>query len=266
MDDKMRTAFITGASSGFGAVYARKLAARGYHLAITARRGELLQALADEIRQAQGVQVEVLEADLTQEADLKGLELYLHSSVDLALLVNNAGYNVRGSFVKTDVQKYQAMVQVHVLAPMRLTHAALPGMLQRGEGRIINVSSVMSLVPVIGSSVYAPTKNFLNTFSKVLARELEGRGVQVQALCPGYTHTGFHSTSEYRNVDVNKRIPKWMWCNADEVVETSLRELERGGPVIVVPGRQYRVLYFFIRLGLADAMSKWMSGRFRRRR
>jgi short-subunit dehydrogenase len=227
------TALVTGASSGIGATFARKLAARGDDLILVARRADRLEALA---RQLPG-KSSLLPADLTTHAGLAAVENAIRTSSTLGLLVNNAGFGTLGRFWETNLQAQEDMYRLHVIATMRLTRAALEGMTARGSGAVVNVSSVAAFANSPGNVSYCSTKAWMNSFSEGLDIELRGirSSVQVQALCPGFTVTEFHQTL---GVD-RKLIPAWLWMNADEVVETSLRALRRR-KVIVVPGWQYR--------------------------
>jgi short-subunit dehydrogenase len=163
---------------------------------------------------------------------------------NLALLVNNAGFGTRGSLADASPAQQEAMLQLHVVAPMRLTQAALPVLLKNGRGAIVNVSSIASFIFSAYNVNYCATKSYLTVFSEGLASELAGTGVRVQALCPGFTRSEFHQRME---VDTNE-IPGWMWMSASSVVQTSLRNLERRGPVVCVPGFRYKLLVLLLRL------------------
>jgi len=232
----MKHAVITGASSGLGEVYARKLAARGWSLLLAARRLERLEALKAELERTRGVEVECFPCDLARDAD--GLAARLECGATPDLLINNAGFGTLGRFHETDWQRQVDMVNVHVLATMRLSRAVLPGMVKRGSGGIINVSSVAAFFRSGGNASYCATKGWMNDFTEALRVELDGMGspVVVQALCPGFTYTEFHDTL---GVD-RGMIPKWLWMPAEFVVEESLKGLE-SGKLFVVPGWKYRV-------------------------
>jgi hypothetical protein len=234
------TAFITGASAGLGSEFARQLAAQGYDLLLTARRADRLAALAADLQARCGVRAEVLPADLADEAGLAAAEQAVAACGSLALLVNNAGFGTVGKFAAVELAKSQAMVRVHVEAALRLTHAALPGMLARGRGGLINVASVAAFNPVPGGAVYSGTKAFLINFSQSLAAEVRRAGVRVQALCPGFTYTEFHDTLEYSGFS-RRQIPRLAWVSAESVVRESLAALPRG-PVVCVPGWQYKLV------------------------
>jgi hypothetical protein len=227
-------ALITGASSGIGSVFARKLAGRGYDLILVARRGERLRTLAAELP----VRAEVLVADLSQEEGIAAAERAIRESADLEMLVNNAGFGTLGRFWETEFEGQIRMHQVHVMATMRLTRAALGQMIPRGRGAVISVSSVAAFGQSPGNVSYCSTKAWINSFTEGLDMELRSlrSQVKVQALCPGFTVTEFHDV-----VGIDARtIPSFLWMKADDVVETSLRGLERGD-TIVVPGWKYKI-------------------------
>ena len=235
-------ALITGASSGIGATFARKLAARGYDLALVARRKERLEEIAAAITSGEAshsVHAEILVADLARDADLLNVEDYIRAAPNLDFLVNNAGFGMAGRFFALPIEGQDQMHRLHIIAPLRLTHAALTGMIARRRGTIVNVSSVSAFGQNPGSVSYSATKTWMNSFTEGLYMELKSAGspVQVQALCPGFTLSEFHDTMHFDR----KKIPSWMWMSADEVVDTSLRALG-GGQLLVVPGWRYRLL------------------------
>lgn len=248
-------ALITGASSGIGAAFARQLAAKGYNLLLAARRAERLAALAGELEQAHAINAEIQVVDLADPAAVEGLARRVAQLETLTLLVNNAGFGTTGPFVQNTPAGQLDMVQVHVLAAVRLTRAALPGMIARGRGGIINVSSMAGFVPMPGNVTYCATKAYLTSFSQALQIELAGSGVQAQALCPGFTHTEFHSAMTAGRYD-HARIPNWMWMPADAVVAGSLRALERGR-VVYIPGFKNRLLAALIHLA-PTALQQWV--------
>lgn len=237
-------AAVTGASAGIGKVFCERLAARGYDLITVARDGNRLEALRQDLEQRHGIAVEVFPADLTIDTDVSLLAERLTRSPQLALLVNNAGFGTRGSLADASPAQQEAMLRLHIIAPMRLAQAALPVLLRNERGAIVNVSSVASFLYSAGNVNYCATKAYLTNFSEGLAAEVRGTGVKVQALCPGFTHTEFHQRMQ---VDVGE-VPRWMWMPADRVVETSLRSLERGGPVVCIPGIRYKLVVLALRL------------------
>jgi short-subunit dehydrogenase len=247
-----KTALITGASSGIGAAFARRLAAEDYDLILLARREERLAALADELGGRYGVVALRLAADLTDPAGLEEVEKHLASREPVDLLVNSAGFGARGDFARVDLHRQLEMIQLHVLASVRLARAVLPGMIERDRGGIINVASLEAFIPLPGDAIYSATKAFLVTFSQALHEELRETGVRVQALCPGFTRTELHSVEQLPESDL-ARIPAMLWSSADEVVAASLRALPRG-PVICVPGWKNRVIVALARLGVVRVL------------
>jgi len=237
----LRRALVTGASTGLGAVFAMALARHRYDLTLVARSRDRLEALAERLRQQHGIGVEVLVADLTQTAALRTVEACVASDQALELLVNNAGFGTVGPFAGLDPDQEEAEIRLNVLALVRLTRAALPGMLTRGGGAIINVSSLAAFVPGPYDATYGATKAFVNSFTEALHEELRGTPVRVQALCPGFTHTEFQQRA---GIDVSA-IPAWAWMTPEAVVEASLAALQRG-PTVCVPGRWNRFLALLI--------------------
>jgi uncharacterized protein len=236
-------AVITGASAGIGKVFCEKLAARGYDLIVAARNAARLESLRQEFEGRYGVAVEVFPADLTIDTDVSLLAERLTRSPRLALLVNNAGFGTRGTLVDASPAIQEAMLRLHTVAPMRLAQAALPVLLANRRGAIVNVSSVASFIYSPGNVNYCATKAYLTTFSEGLAAELAGTGVKVQALCPGFTRSEFHQRMD---ADVSE-LPRWMWMSADRVVDASLRALDRGRPVVCVPGLRYKLIVLLVR-------------------
>ncbi len=237
-------ALITGASSGIGATFAQHLAGRGYDLALVARRQERLADQARRIQSSSQVSAEILPADLTQPDQLKTVEDYISRAPNLEMLVNNAGFGIAGRFFEMPLAGQDQMHRLHVLAPMRLMHAALSVMVPRRRGAIINVSSVSSFGQNPGSVSYSATKTWMTSFTEGLYMELRGIGspVRVQALCPGFTVSEFHDAMTFDR----SKIPSWMWMPADQIVDASLAGLDRG-QLIVIPGLRYRLLSGFMR-------------------
>ncbi|MBN1942472.1 MAG: SDR family oxidoreductase [Phycisphaerae bacterium] len=248
-------ALVTGASAGLGAQFARALARRGHDLILVARRRERLEALAAELA-TDGAAAEVLPADLTNDADLLRVEERIRRCENLAMLVNNAGFGLDVLFHESDLAGQSAMARLHVLAPTHLTHAALPGMVRRGRGAVINVSSVAAWLQGASGVMYCATKAFLNSFTLSLAVELAGTGVRVQALCPGFTYTEFH---DVLGMD-RDLVPKFWWLRADYVVEQSLRGLRRG-KVVCIPSLRYKLLAAVFR-----AMPQWLMSHIGQKR
>lgn len=233
-------AAITGASSGIGATFARMLAARGWDLLLIARRTGRLETLAAELSKSYGAHCEVVTADLSAAGDLEGVAARLQQSSQLNLLVNNAGFGVPGTFVTAEFAGQEGMHKVHVMATLRLTHAALQGMVARGTGGVINVASVAGFLTSPGAVSYGSSKCWINAFTEGIWMELHAMGspVRVQALCPGFTYSEFHDVA---GMDRTKMAPKAWWYPAEQVVEESLAGLEKD-KLFVIPGFRYRAL------------------------
>jgi short-subunit dehydrogenase len=239
-----KLAVITGASSGIGAMFAMKLAARGYDLLLVARREERLRSLAVELAETYHISSDVLAADLAVDADRERVAERIRSAPNLGLLVNNAGFGTLGFFVDTTVESQLRMHRLHVIAAMHLMHAALENLVPRAEGGIINVSSVAAFGQTAGSVSYSATKGWMNAFTAGLYAELEVQRspVKVQALCPGFTLSEFH---DRLGMD-RSPIPQSLWLSADFVVNESLRGFD-DGKLFVIPGWRYKLLVMFMK-------------------
>ncbi len=248
----MTTALVTGATAGIGAEFARQIAARGDDLVLVARDGDRLQAYADELTARHRVRCEVLGADLADRAALRRVEERLADpALPVDLLVNSAGFGVNQHFLGGDVDAEQAMLDVLVTAVMRLTHAALPGMVARGTGGVINVSSVAGF---IAGGSYSAAKSWVTVFSESVDRQVADTGVTVMALCPGFTHTEFH---ERGGMDVS-HLPDWLWLDAPDLVRAALADFRRGR-VVSVPGAQYKAITTLTRV-LPRPLVRRLSG------
>jgi uncharacterized protein len=229
---------ITGASSGIGAVFAQKLAS-GHDLILIARRRDRLESLAEQLGRIYGSNVEVMEADLTKPEDLDRVAERIGNEPRLALLVNNAGFGAKGRFWESSLETQEQMHRLHVMAPMRLCHAALGNMVKRDFGGIINVASVSAFVRSPAHASYAATKSWMTVFTEGLYLELKSvhSNVTVQALCPGFTYSEFHDTM---GADRRSMASSALWMTADQVVEASLDGLRRR-KLFVIPGWRYRL-------------------------
>lgn len=254
----MTTALITGGTAGIGRAFADKFAELGYDLVLVARNQERLEAVAGELRKPSGVQVETLSADLaTVDGRTSVEERLADRDRPIDILVNNAGFGVGHSFRRGSVDEEERLLDVHVRAVLRLTHAVLPGMVLRGKGSVINVSSVAAFVP---RGTYSAAKAWVVAFSESVAAELHGTGVRCMALCPGFTHTEFHERAEIDPKD----IPGWMWLNAPDVVDAAIADL-RKGLTVSIPGAKYKVMIGANRLvprRLSTRISRGVSKRW----
>lgn len=243
-------AVITGATSGIGAEFARKFAAKGYDLVVTGRRKDKIAQLVKEIEERYGTQVETILCELSNSDHLDRLVRRLSEKDEVAALVNNAGFGIGTQFAEAEVDTFLAMVRVHVDTAVRLVHAVLPAMRKRQRGIIINVSSLMSALPAPTSSVYSGTKAFLTLFSESLHMELRRDNIRVQALLPGYTRTDFHEQMVNRNPGIPHEQYRTRgllrFLPAEKVVNASFRALERG-KVVCIPGVSYRAMWVLLK-------------------
>lgn len=234
----MTTALITGPTAGIGRAFATGLVSRGMDVVLVSRDADRLHALAADLRlqsPRNDLQVEVLPADLADRNQLLAVADRLQDPTrPIEVLVNNAGFGLTSRFTKSDAEDEQRLLDVLVTAVMRLSHAAVPGMVERGHGLILNVSSVAGWIT---GSTYSAAKSWVTVFTEGLAQDLAGTGVRAVAVCPGYVRTEFHDRA---GMDV-AAVPEWMWLDADDVVNKALRDAERGR-VISVTGTQYRVM------------------------
>jgi len=247
---RTRRALVTGPTAGIGREFARQLAARDHDLVLVARNEEQLEAVAAELRAAYGVTVEVLPADLTDRTALARVEARLADpDRPVDVLVNNAGFGLKGRFLDNTVEQEQAMLDVLVTAVMRLTHAALGPMAERGSGGVINVSSVAAFLP---RGTYAAAKAWVNSFSEWAANEYRSSGVTVMALCPGFTKTEFHERMGAT------RGTSFLWMEPEALVTRALADFDKGR-TFSIPGAQYKVIVALTKVIPSRALQGYQS-------
>ncbi len=235
------SALITGATAGIGAEMARQLAEQGHNVILVARDAARLQARAAELQDRYGIRAEVLAADLAEDAGVAAVVARLADPArPVEILVNNAGFGLLQSFAENDVADEKRHLKLHVETAMELTHAALQGMLERRSGRIINVASVAAFLP---RETYSAAKAWLVSFSRWANIAYAARGVNVTAVCPGFTRTEFHD-----RMGMDKTLaPRWMWLEAERVVREGLADNARG-KAVSVPTKRYKVLLAAVRI------------------
>jgi short-subunit dehydrogenase len=237
----MTTALITGATAGIGAAFARRLAADGHDLVLVARDTKRLREQATELHDRHGIEAEVLTADLSTEDGIAAVEARLsqpRQPVDL--LVNNAGFGNKGSYLDVSMADELTMVKVHIEAVLRLTSAAAASMRERGRGGVVNVASVAAFVP---RGTYGASKAWVVQFTQGAARDLAGSGVRLMALCPGFVRTEFHQRAGMGT----DNIPGWLWLDADKLVAAALSDLARGKS-LSIPDPRYKALMGAVKL------------------
>ena len=233
----MATALITGPTAGIGRAFADALAAQGMNLVLVSRDAQRLQQVADEIQASHGeqIQIEVLPADLADRSQIDRVADRLRDPArPVQVLVNNAGFGLVQGFADSGIDEEQRLLDVLVTAVMRLSHAAVPGMVARGKGVVFNVSSVAGWIT---GSTYSAAKSWVTVFTEGLAQDLAGTGVRAVAVCPGYVRTEFHQRAD---MDV-AGVPAWMWLDAGDVAAQAMRDAEHGR-VISVTGSQYKAM------------------------
>ena len=228
-----RTALVTGATAGIGHAFARRLAADGLDLVLVARDARRLGEVAGQLRAAHGVEVRTISADLTDREQLERVAERLRDDTDpVDVLVNNAGFGPKQRVHEGDVAVEERVVALMVTAVLVLTHAALPGMVRRGRGTVVTVSSVAGFMP---GGTYSAAKAWATTFTASVAAQTAGTGVRALALCPGFVRTEFHQRAGLSM----SSLPSWAWLDADTLVADCLRDLARG-KVVSVPSLRYK--------------------------
>lgn len=226
-----------------GRSFANALAARGHDLILTDRVKEPLDELAAKIAATHKVNARGVPAELSVRSDLERVAQEIRQCDDFEVLVNNAGFGMPGAFADSDLKKTIAMIDVHVVASCWLCRTAVSGMIDRRKGSIVNVASLAGFRPGRGDITYGATKQLLIHFSESLQAEVREHGINVQALCPGYTRTGFHDATDYSAVV--KGVPGFMWMAADDVVSSSLAALGRR-KVVCIPGLRNQILLLLL--------------------
>jgi short-subunit dehydrogenase len=224
------TALVTGASSGIGAIYADRLARRGYDLILVARNRERLEGLARRLAGESGRTVEIVAADLNDRSDLARIEQVLRSNTEITVLVNNAGVGATAPLLASDVDRMSDMIALNVNAPMRLTYAAVPGFVARGGGTIINIASIVAVAPELLNGVYGGSKAFVVALTQSLQHELKDKNVRVQAVLPGAIATDFWDLA---GTPV-EHLPGEIVMKAEDMVDAALTGLDQG-EVFTVP-------------------------------
>ncbi|MGJ7605157.1 SDR family NAD(P)-dependent oxidoreductase [Variovorax sp. LT1R20] len=223
------TALITGASSGIGAIYADRLARRGFDLVLVARNNDRLQALAARLMTETGRKIETIAADLTDKKDIARVEAAIRTNRDLTLLVNNAGVGATAPLLASDIEKMEEMIAINVNALTRLTYAAVPGFVARGVGTLVNIASIVAVSPETLNGVYGGSKAFVLAFSQSLQHELGEKGVRVQAVLPGATATEFWDIA---GLPV-QHLPSAIVMSAADMVDAALAGLDQGEKVTI---------------------------------
>lgn len=231
MSSTAGTALVTGASSGIGAVYADRLAKRGYDVILVARNEDRLKEVAKRLTSATGRSITILPADLNDKSALGKVEAVLKDNPAITVLVNNAGFGSAVPLLQSDVDKMEDMIDINVTALTRLTYAAAPAFVSRGKGTIINVSSIAAITPELLNGVYGGTKAYVLAFSQSLHHELADKGVRVQAVLPGATATEFWDLAGYPH----KNMPSSWVMSAEDMVDAALAGLDSGELVTIPP-------------------------------
>ncbi len=225
------TVLITGASTGIGAIYADRIAKRGYDLILVARNQERLNALADRLKKETGHSVQVLVADLNRKSDLAKVEETLKTDSNITGLVNNAGIGSVAPLLDADVDKMEEMIELNITALTRLTYAAVPGFVARGKGTVINIASVVGISPETLNGVYGATKSYVIGFTHSLQHELADKGLRIQAVLPGATATEFWDVAGY----AHSNLPKEIVMSAQDLVDAALVGLDQGEVITIPP-------------------------------
>ncbi|MEO1135408.1 MAG: SDR family oxidoreductase [Pseudomonadota bacterium] len=267
MDYTGKWALITGASAGIGATFARSYAAKGANLILVARREDRMRELAQELEQKHRTQTQIIAADLADpDAPQRVFDRLSSEDLPVDILINNAGFGLPGVYTENEWPTHRAFLELMVTSYAQMTRHFLPGMKRRNFGRIIQVASLAGLVPgSSGHTLYGPSKAFLVSFAQSLAAEGEGTNVNSSALCPGFTYSEFHDVNATRGLV--SQLPKYMFMEAEPVVEGAIDAVENG-KAVYVPGAWNKFTAWLVRTlprSWAEAMVKNQSKRFRKK-
>lgn len=257
-DSSAKLAAITGASSGLGKEYARQLAEEGYDLLLVARRESVLNEIKIDFENRYGIRVEVFPCNLARTEDVLRLEKRLENEAALEFMVNNAGFGRENNFFPdVDPDFEEEMIRVHVVSLMRLSRAALVPMCRNRKGFLVNVSSVAAFLYGPGCTEYNSTKAYVLSFSQSLQCDVKKFDVRVQALCPGLTHTGFHSTETMKSFKKEK-TPGIAWLTSEYVVRSSLRSVRKSRRIVCVPSFRYKLALFLLCNPVGNLLCEWI--------
>jgi hypothetical protein len=244
MDKKV--AFISGATSGLGAAFARHFAQQGYNLILTGHPDDKISLDVEDLKTKKGVNIDIILADLANENDVKRLEEIIRKTREIDVLINNAGFFFGKAFWKNDISSLESMVKVHICTPVRLILAALPNMTSNNKGTIITLSSLVSFMPVPQDAMYSATKLFSNSFMESLHISFKDKGIKVQVLCPGFMrNTSFHERAGMK-LSLLKNWQILPWMEPENVVKISVRNLRKKNKVVVIPGFRNRAIKYII--------------------
>lgn len=236
-------AFITGATSGIGAAFARHFANEGYDLIITGHPNDPIEFPLKEIKEKYHIGIELIKADLSIEEKIVELENIIKCNHRITVLINNAGFLNGTPFLKNNIPEVENMIKVHINCPVRFIHASLPNMINKGKGIVINLSSLAAFTPFPDYAMYPATKLFSIAFTESLHISLRKKGIKFQVLCPGFVKSNFHQRAGIKLSDFkNRKLINW--TTPEKVIKSSIRNLKKKNKVIVIPGFGNRFVRF----------------------